>query len=155
MNERDYLRHVLATLAYRGGKFLKGAPPEFASFDTGKGHTPLVILSHIGDLLDWALRHAQGESRWTSAPLGDWDQQTARFHEALARLDAYLASGEPLRCEWQRLFQGPLADALTHVGQIAMLRRMTGSPVYGENYFVADIETGRLGPDQAAPRRPF
>jgi hypothetical protein len=155
MDERDYLRHVLATLAYRGGKFLKGAPPEFAAFDTGKGHTPLLILSHIGDLLDWALRHAQGESRWTTAELGTWDEQTARFHEALARLDDYLASGAPLGCEWQRLFQGPLADALTHVGQIAMLRRTTGAPVYGENYFVADIETGRLGPDQAPPRRPF
>src|ERR1043165_8036962 len=85
-SEREFLRHVVATLAYRGGKFLKGAPPEFAHFDTGKNHTPLLILSHIGDLLDWALRHAQGEGRWTTAELGTWDQQTARFHEALKKL---------------------------------------------------------------------
>ena len=153
--KRELLRHALATLAYRGGKFLKDAPPEFANFDTGEGRTPLVILAHVGDLLDWALRHAQGESRWTTAPPGEWEAQTARFHDALAKLDAYLASDAPLGCEWRRLFQGPLADALTHVGQIAMLRRMSGAPVHGENYFVADIETGRVGADQAPPRRPF
>jgi len=155
MDDRTWLRHVVATLAYRGGKFLKGAPPKFAEFDTGKGHTPLHILSHVGDLLDWALTHVRGTPKWTAADPGSWDEQVARFHARLFELDAHLAGDAPIACDVARLFQGPLADALTHVGQLAMLRRMTGSPVYGENYFVADIEIGRTGPEQSPPRRAF
>lgn len=155
MSDHDLLRHALAVLAYRGGKSLRGAKPEFAAYDTGGGHTPLVILAHLGDLLDWALTHARGEPKWVSAPLATWDEQVPRFFASLAALDAQLASGEPLRCDAGRLFAGPLADALTHVGQLMMLRRMSGDPVYGENYFVADIATGRVGPDQAPPVRNF
>ncbi|MEO5617052.1 MAG: hypothetical protein ABIS67_04725 [Candidatus Eisenbacteria bacterium] len=155
MDDRTWLRHVVATLAYRGGKFLKNAPPEFALYDTGSGHTPLLILSHLGDLFDWALTHLRGEGKWVSADPDTWDGQVARFHERLGDLDAFLAGEAPIRCDAARFFQGPLADALTHVGQIAMLRRMTGSAVYGENYFVADIAVGRTGPEQAPPKRAF
>jgi len=79
----------------------------------------------------------------------------ARFPKSLAALDDYLASGAPIQAEVTRLLQGPIVDALTHVGQLMILRRMSGSPVYGENYFVADIAIGRLGPDQAPPKKPF
>jgi len=68
---------------------------------------------------------------------------------------AHLASDKPLHAPVEKLFQGPVADALTHVGQIAVLRRLAGSPVKGENYFVADIAAGRVGADQAAPKREF
>jgi len=156
MTDRELLRHTLAALAYRGAKPLCDAPASFASFSTGPGgNTPLTILAHIGDLLDWALSHAKGEGRWKSATPGSWDDEAARFHRSLGALDDYLASDAPLGAEITRLFQGPIADALTHVGQLMMLRRMAGSAVYGENYFVADIVTGRLGQDQAPPRRPF
>lgn len=155
MTDRELLRHTLAVLAYRGGKSLRGAKPEFATFDTGAGHTPLVILAHLGDLLDWALTHARGEPKWVSAPLATWDEQVPRFFASLAALDGYLASGADVACDLRRLLAGPVADALTHVGQLMMLRRMSGDPVYGENYFVAAIETGRVGPDQAPPVRPF
>lgn len=155
LTDRELLRHALAVLAYRGAKPLRGAPASFAGFDTGGGHTPLVILAHISDLMDWALSHARGEGRWNSAAPGTWDAEVARFHAALAALDATLASDAPIRAEIPRLFQGPIDDALTHVGQLMMLRRMAGAPVYGENYFAADIAIGRLGPDQAPPRRPF
>jgi hypothetical protein len=155
LTDRELLRHALAVLAYRGAKPLRGAPATFASYDTGGGHTPLVILAHISDLMDWALSHARGEARWNSATPQSWDAEVARFHAALAAFDAHLASDAPIRAEIPRLLQGPLDDALTHVGQLMMLRRMAGSPVYGENYFVADIAIGRLGPDQAAPKRPF
>ena len=74
---------------------------------------------------------------------------------ALNALDAYLASDKPLHAPVEKLFQGPIADALTHVGQIAVLRRLAGSPVKGENYFVAEITAGRVGHDQAAPKREF
>ncbi len=153
--DRLLLRHALAVLAYRGGKPLREAPAAFASYDTGAGHTPLVILAHLGDLLDWALSHAKGEPKWTSAALGTWDAQVARFYASLAALDAYVASGAPIKAEITRLLQGPIDDALTHVGQLMLLRRMAGSPVYGENYFVADIAVGRVGPGQPPPRRPF
>ena len=156
MTDRELVRHTLAALAYRGAKPLRDAPASFPDFSSGPGgNTPLTILAHIGDLLDWALSHAKGEGRWTSAAPGSWDDEAARFHRSLVALDEYLASDAPLGAEITRLFQGPIADALTHVGQLMMLRRMAGSAVYGENYFVADIVTGRLGQDQAPPKRPF
>lgn len=155
MDEREFLRHLLATLAYRGSKCLRGAPATFALFDAGEGKTPLAILSHIGDLLDWTYSLIQGEKRWRAAVPESWELEAARFHAALERLDQRLASPEPMGTAWKGLLQGPLADALTHVGQLAMLRRMAGSPISGENYLVADIVAGRVGADQAPPRRTF
>ncbi|MBV9924629.1 MAG: hypothetical protein JOZ96_06260 [Acidobacteria bacterium] len=154
--KREMLRHTLATLAYRGGKAVRGAPEGFENFVPGAGlRTPLQILAHVGDLLDWALSMARGEKRFReSAPLG-WEAETARFFEALAAFDEYLASDAPLGVPAEGLFQGPVADALTHVGQIALLRRMAGAPVRGENYFMAEIVAGRVGDAQAAPRREF
>ena len=150
------LRHCVATLAYRGGKAVRGAPEGFGGFVAGAGlRTPVQILAHVGDLLDWALSMARGERRFQeSAPLG-WNEEVARFFEGLAAFDAYLASDKPLGIPAEGLFQGPVADALTHVGQIALLRRMAGVPVRGENYYVAEIIAGRVGAEQAAPRREF
>jgi hypothetical protein len=149
---RALLRHTLATLAYRGGKAVRGAPANFATFRIADGsRTPAEILAHVGDLLDWALSLARGDQRWhDSAPL-EWEQEVARFHAALERLDAYMATDAPLAWTAERIFQGPVADALTHVGQITMLRRLAGSPVRGENYAKADIAPGRVGADQATP----
>lgn len=154
--KRGMLRHCVATLAYRGGKAVRGAPEGFGEFAAGAGlRTPLQILAHVGDLLDWALSMARGTKRFQeSASLG-WDAEVARFFEGLAAFDAYLASDEPLGVPAEGLFQGPVADALTHVGQIALLRRMTGAPVRGENYFMAEIVAGRVGDEQAVPRREF
>ncbi len=140
-----FLRHTLATLAYRAGKALGGAPSDFASFradDTSR--TPVEILAHMGDLFDWALSIANGCQAWhDSAPL-PWDQEVARFFAALAAFDQRVAEA-PLPPSMERLFQGPIADALTHVGQLAMLRRMAGCAVRGENFYVADIAIGRVG----------
>lgn len=157
MTEREMLRHTLATLAYRGGKAVRGAPDRFAGFKTEADiRTPGQILAHVGDLLEWAVELADGRSTWHDSPPRPWPEEVARFFEALARLDARLASGAPLVAfSAQQIFQGPVADALTHVGQIAMLRRMFGSPVRGENYLKAEIVVGRVGPEQSAPRREF
>lgn len=153
---RDFLRHTLATLAYRGGKAIRGVPAGFSDFGVGpKSRTPGQILSHIGDLLDWALWLAKGEKTWKELPPQDWAADVTRFHASLEKLDEYLASGAPLGSSAEQIFQGPIADALTHVGQIAMLRRLAGEPVKGENYFKAKIEVGRVGVDQAAPTREF
>ena len=150
------LRHTLATLAYRGGKTLRGAPEGFSGFRASAStRTPGQVLAHIGDLLDWALSIAQGKQEWHNSQLQSWEMDSQRFFTALAAFDAYLASGGPLGAPVEKLFQGPIADALTHVGQIAILRRMADAPVRAENYFRAEIVAGRVGPDQAAPKREF
>jgi hypothetical protein len=150
------LRHTLATLAYRAGKTLRGAPPEFAGFRLAEGgRTPGEILAHMGDLMDWALSIAKSKQEWHDSSALAWEEGGTRFFGALKALDDYLASGEPLGCSPEQLFQGPIADALTHTGQLAMLRRLAGVPMKGENYFRAEIVEGRVGADQAAPRREF
>ncbi len=155
-NARDLLRHAVATLAYRGGKALRGAPEQVAGFRVQDGsRTPAEILAHVCDLLDWALSLARGAQAWRDSTPQAWDRDVARFFDGLRQLDAYLASDAPLGFSAEQLFQGPIADALTHVGQIAMLRRLAGSPVRGENYLKADIAAGRVGAEQTAPRREF
>ena len=155
-DQRQLLRHSLATLAYRAAKALRGAPESFGAFRVADAtRTPAQILAHIGDLLDWALAMAAGRPAWhDSAPL-PWAQEVARFFEALRRFDDYLSSGRPLGESERKLFQAPIADALTHVGQISMLRRLAGSPVKGESYLKANIVVGRVGPDQAPAKREF
>jgi len=150
------LRHTVATLAYRGGKTLRGAPPDFSTFRRSEGtRQPGQILAHICDLLDWALKLADGTHEWRENPPQSWERDSARFFAGLEALDQRLASGAPLGWPAEKVFQGPIADALTHTGQIAMLRRMAGAPVRGENYFKAEIVAGRVGADQAPPRLEF
>ncbi len=155
-SSRQLLRHTLATLAYRAGKTLRDAPESFATFSTGeKGRTPAHILAHMGDLFDWALSIAQGKQAWRDSEPLPWPQEVARFFTSLQAFDDYLASGSPLAATTEKLFQGPIADALTHTGQMAMLRRMAGCPMRGENYYRAEIVAGRVGEDQAAPKQEF
>jgi hypothetical protein len=153
---RQLLRHAVATVAYRGGKTLRGAPETFATFRGGDTtRTPGQILAHLGDLFDWALSTAQGKQEWRPAGPLEWNAEVKRFFAAVQKFDDYLASTEPLHASAEKLFQGPVADALNHVGQLAMLRRMAGSPIRGENYYVAEIVAGRCGAEQSAPRREF
>jgi hypothetical protein len=150
------LRHALATLAYRGGKAVRGAPKSFATFKASPTtRTPGEILAHIGDLLDWGVALAEGKHVWHDSKPRAWDREVGRFFAALKKFDKRLASRKPLGFPAEKLFQGPVADALTHVGQIAMLRRMAGSPVRGENYFQAPIVSGRVGRKQRPAVREF
>jgi len=154
--KREMLRHAVATVAYRGGKAVRDAPAAFAAYSPdGSPRTAVKILAHIGDLLDWALHLADGQFVWHNSTPLPWNDEVARFFTALEALDRRLASGEPLGFPAEQIFQGPIADALTHVGQIALLRRMFGKPVRGENYFKAEIVAGRVGPEQSAPAREF
>lgn len=152
----ELFRHTLAALAYRGGKAVRGAPPDFAGFrSSDTTRTPGNILAHVGDLMEWTLSILKGAPEWKdSRPLA-WEEEIGRFHAAVGAVDDFLTREQPAAVTLQRLFQGPVADAFTHVGQLTLLRRMAGSPVRGENYFVADIETGRIGPEQAPPRKEF
>jgi hypothetical protein len=150
------LRHTVATLAYRGGKAVRGAPAEFHGYQAAPGtRTPGEILAHIGDLLDWALALADGKHVWHNSRPLPWEKEVERFHRGLEAFDTRLASGQSLGFSAEKLFQGPIADALTHVGQIAMLRRMAGAPIRGENYLRAGIEAGRVGRAQAAAVQEF
>ena len=154
--KRDLLRHALATVAYRGGKTLRDAPESFAALKSSvSARTPAQILAHVGDLFDWALSLARGAEAWHDSTPLPWPLEVERFFTALTAFDAHLLSGSALATPPERLFQGPVADALTHIGQLAMLRRMAGAPIRGENYFKADIVAGRTGSEQAAPRREF
>lgn len=153
---RQLLRHAVATVAYRGGKALRGAPETFANYQAADTtRAPAEILAHLGDLFDWALATARGKQVWHSSTPLAWNAEVERFFAAVKRFDDYLASSEPLHAPAEKLFQGPVADALTHVGQIAILRRIAGAPIRGENYFAAEISAGRCGADQASPRREF
>ena len=150
------LRHCVATLAYRGGKTLRAAPKGFSGFRaSATTRTPGQVLAHLGDLLDWALSISQGKQEWRNSEPQSWELDSRRFFAALAAFDASLASAEPLGAPAEKLFQGPIADAFTHVEQIALLRRMADNPVRPENYFRAEIVIGRVGPDQATPKREF
>jgi hypothetical protein len=154
--KRELLRHTVATLAYRGAKAVRGAPDSFAAFKASETtRTPAQILAHIGDLFDWALSNAQGKEAWNNSEPLEWNKEIERFHSAVTEFDNYLASDAELSDTCDRLFQGPVADALTHVGQLTMLRRIAGAPIKGENYSRAKIEAGRVGEDQETPKREF
>jgi hypothetical protein len=152
--KREFLRHVLATVAYRAARALDGAPEEFATF-AGAGRQPVQILAHMGDLFDWALSMAEGQQRWQNSPPLPWTEEKKRFFASLSAFDAYLGSAEPVHAPMERLFQGPIADALTHVGQLAMMRRLAGSKIGGENYYVAEVAVGQVGEKQPAPVKSF
>ena len=153
---RQLLRHTVATAAYRGGKALRGAPESFATFTLGDSpRTPANILAHMGDLFDWAFSMARGEAAWRDSQPLAWNTEVDRFFASLKKFDDYLASPEPLHSPAEGLFQGPIADALTHIGQLAMLRRLACCPIKGENYFKAEITAGRVSLEQSAPRREF
>ncbi|HEV2288200.1 MAG TPA: hypothetical protein VGR81_04530 [Candidatus Acidoferrales bacterium] len=154
--KRQLLRLTLATLAYRAGKALRGAPENFAEFRVSETtRTPGQILAHLCDLIDWGVSMATGKEEWhNSAPM-PWAQGSERFFAALKKFDDCLASDSSPNAPVERLFQGPIADSLTHVGQIAMLRRLAGAPVRAENYSRAEITIGRVGADQASPKREF
>jgi hypothetical protein len=153
---RPLLRRIVATLAYRAAKVLRDAPPHFGPMQSGSStRRPVQIVAHMGDLMTWALSIAQGTSVWNAGGSDDWDGEVRRFFDGLDSLDAELAADRPWAGSAEQLIQGPLADALTHVGQLALLRGMSGAPVRPESYARAEIVIGRVGLDQAAPRREF
>jgi hypothetical protein len=154
--KRALLRHAVATVAYRGGKAVRGAPESFANYSAdGSPRTAVKILTHIGDLYDWALTQAKGAEAWNDSTPLPWDREVERFHATLQRFDHYLASDAPLAATHEKIFQGAIADSLTHVGQLTILRRLAGARMKSENYSKADIVAGRVGAEQTVPKREF
>ena len=128
--DRDFLRHTLATLAYRAEKPLRKAPKGFATVRAAKTtRSAAEILAHLCDLMDWAYAMASRSPKWRNTKVKSWPQGVSRFYAALKKFDDYLLSNAPLAAPAEKLFQGPFADALTHIGQLATLRRLAGSPV--------------------------
>ena len=156
ISSRELLRHSLATIAYRAGKIIRDAPQSYVDFQAGQNcRSPIQILAHIGDLFDWGLAMAKGQPAWRASDPLPWPDEIQRFFDSLKRFDDFLAGSEPLHASPEKLFQGPLADVLNHVGQLALLRRLAGLPIRGENYYKADIAAGRVGKDQPPPRFEF
>ena len=152
MTDLDVLRHLVATLAYRAAKAIRDVPPEFPTMSLSPTtRQPVLIVAHLADLMSWALSLADGRSEWKAAGTDDWQAEVQRFFTGLEMLDRRLSSSAPTTESIQKLIQGPLADALTHVGQIAMLRGMAGAAVRPESYARAEVVRGRVGLDQARP----
>lgn len=156
MNEkRAMLRHFLAALAYRTQKALRGAPESFGTFQAGNQvRTPAELVRHMTSVLGYARTFFEGGRYWPDA-LPDLDSEVVRFHSMLEDLARHLVAGTELKgTTEEQLLQGPFADAMTHAGQLAMLRRLSGSPVRPENFVKADVDPDNLGPDQAEPVSP-
>lgn len=156
VDARALLRHTVATLAYRAEKVLRDPPEGFAearASDTSR--TAIDVVHHLGDLMEWGVRMARGTYQWAPAPADGWDAATARFFDGLAALDAALAVANFTEFPEGMIFQGPIADALTHVGQLALLRGLAGSAVRPESYAKAEITVGRVGRDQSVVRKEF
>ncbi len=153
---RTLLRHALATLAYRASKSVRNAPPGFAGFRAAPGTRSAVeIVAHMGDLFDWALHLCHGNHIYKESRPQAWDAEVERFFATLGAFEEYLVTDKPLGRSEELLFQGPVADALTHVGQITMMRRLADSPVRGESYLRAEIVTGRVTLAQPASQVEF
>jgi hypothetical protein len=156
MDEKQVWRHTLATIAYRACKAMRGAPAGFETFSAGPGsRTAGQILAHLGDLFEWSTRMADGDQSFRPAQPVEWHAGVTRFFAALESFDRRVADEKPTAISMRRLFQGPISDALTHIGQISLLRRLAGSPIRGEVYPLAKIEIGRVGIDQAEPVQEF
>lgn len=151
-----FLRHTLAAMAYRAEKALRNVPPDFANFKIGDTtRTPLEILSHMGDLFDWALTMAKGKTEWNTTVPKKWEDEVERFFASVKDFDDYISSHDLAEGAAEKLFQGPIADAIQHTGQINMLRRLADSPIRGESYARAKIKAGRVGKDQSQDRFEF
>jgi hypothetical protein len=155
-DKRQLLRHFLAALAYRTQKALRDAPAEFGSFSAGEQvRTPAELVRHMASVLGYARTFFTGGNYWPD-PLPTFAEEIQRFHDVLADLSSLIASDAPMLGDMtaEKFLQGPFSDAMTHAGQLAILRRLAGHPVAPENFIYAEIDAERLGPDQAQPARP-
>jgi hypothetical protein len=152
---RDTLRQLLATLAYRAAKVLRDVPPQFATYKVApNARTPVEIVAHLADLMKWGTWLAKGEHVWKAEGSTEWNVELPRFFQLLGELDALIAA-EEFNGSVEKLIQGPIADALTHVGQLSLIRGAAGMPVKPESYARAEIVPGRVGLDQAAAKVEF
>ena len=153
--KRELLRHFLATIAYRSQKALRGAPEDFGAFRAGENvRTPHELVWHMTGLLGYARTYfLSGTFQPTAMPT--FNEEVGRFHAVMGDLGRLLETATPERTvSPEQLLQGPLADAMTHVGQLAMLRRLAGAPIPPENFVRAAIDARNVSADQPLPAAP-
>jgi hypothetical protein len=154
-DSRRLLQHFLAALAYRTQKALRDAPAGFGDFRMAPtARTPHELVAHMTGVIGFARTTLHGGS-FAPPRLPSFADEVARFHDTLAALHADL--GNPAltaSMSDERLLQGPLSDAMTHAGQLAMLRRLAGSPVPAEDFTAATIDSANVGSDQPPPALP-
>jgi hypothetical protein len=153
--KRDMLRHFLGALAYRTQKAIRGADAAFAAFDASNGvRTPHELICHMRSVLGYARTYFIGGEYARPVP-EDWQKDVEAFHAMLEDLSRRLAAGDELHgINEEQLLQGPFADAMTHAGQLAMLRRLYGEPVAAENFIFAEVSAENVSKDQPGPAMP-
>ena len=152
--KRHMLRHFLAAIAYRTQKALKDHPRDFGEFRAARGiRTPHQIVNHMTNVLGYARTFFVG-GRFRAHKLPTFREEITRLHEMLADLSTQIADGQLEGITPEQMLQGPLSDVMSHTGQLAMLRRLAGSPVPPENFVMADISAENVGPNQADPVSP-
>ena len=153
--KRDLLSHYLAALAYRTQKALKGAPEDYSDFRAQSGvRTPHEIVFHMTNVIGYARTFYLG-GKWRPDKLPSFEDEVRRFHEILESMrDIIQTKDLPDKITYEQLLQGPFSDAMTHAGQLALLRRLHGKPVPPENFVYADINPDNVGPHQPAPDKP-
>lgn len=154
--KRELLRHFLAALAYRTQKAVRGAPASFADFAPGEQvRSPKELVMHMTTVLGYARSFFRGGGTWWPDPLPSMDEEMERFHGVIQELAGHLEAGDLMEGTTpERMLQGPFADAMTHAGQIAMLRRLAGCPIPPENFIMAEITSQNVGPDQPSAVSP-
>jgi len=150
------IRHLTATVAYRFAKQVKAAPTHFATFDAGNDVvSPVKIVNHITVVIRFAQQLIDKTIKPTAPKTKNISEAAEIFHNALQLLDEMLLERDIEEKVLCQIIQGPLADALTHIGQLSTLRRLSGAPVYSENYMLADIQSGRVGATQTISEHQF
>jgi hypothetical protein len=155
-DKQSLLRHFLAALVYRTQKALRDAPAEFGDFRAGEGvRTPAELVRHMTSVIGYSRTFFLG-GQYRPEPLPSLQEEIIRFHLMVEDVAGHIEAGTPLAegMTEERLLQGPFSDAMTHAGQLAMLRRLAGVPVPPENFIVAEITAERLGINQAEPVSP-
>lgn len=154
-SDRVLLRHFLAALAYRTQKALRDHPADFGDFRAGPNvRTPHELLWHMTGVIGYARTFMRGG---TFAPprLATMEAEIERFHATLELLALDFADPtSAASISDEQFLHGPLADTMTHVGQLALLRRLAGAPVPSENFIYADVRAANLSATQSLPVAP-
>ena len=152
---RRLLQHFLAAVAYRTQKALRGAPDAFADFRAGINvRTPHEIVWHMTGVIGYARTMFHG-GRFTPARAETFPREIERLHATFEGLrEDFGNPGLSASITDEQFLQGPLSDAMTHAGQLALLRRLAGSPVASEDFIFAKIDASNVTADQADPAAP-
>lgn len=131
--------HLLDTLIYRFRSSVSKVDASFGNFEIGHGvRSPIEILYHMRGVIYYGNK-AITDKRTEMSPILSWDEEVALFLESVERLKENISNAQFSEETAFRMVQGPISDALTHVGQLAMLSRVHGHPIDKENFFKADI----------------